>query len=154
MHVLDLFRVLDWLPASACREFQDISLFWSIKHHRTPSNLSLMFASHTDTINLDEARPVTRSVTQNSINRIQENDSRSQLRSVSFVPRMVRIFNSLDQEFKQLPDSRDKFGNPKPADKKYQDLKYSLRNMVQWKHLGLPCDWPESKEDAMLDRDF
>ena len=154
MHVLDLYRVLDWLPASACRDFQDISLFWSIKHNRIPSNLSLMFASHTDTISLNEARPVTRSVTQNSINRTQENDSRSQLRSVSFVPRMVRIFNSLDQEFKQLPDSRDKYGYPKSAEQKYQDLKYSLRNMVQWKHLGPPCDWPERKEDAMLDRDF
>ena len=58
MHVLDLYRVLAWLPASACREFQDISLFWSIKHHRTPSNLSLMFASHTDTISLEESPPL------------------------------------------------------------------------------------------------
>ena len=26
--------------------------------------------------------------------------------------------------------------------------------MVQWKHLGPPTDWPESKEDAILDRDY
>ena len=89
----------------------------------------------------------------NSINRTQDNDSRNQLRSVSFVPRMVRTFNNLDQEFKQLPDSRDKFGNPLSAEQKYLDLKHSLRNIVQWKHLGMPCDWPESKEDALLDRE-
>ena len=43
---------------------------------------------------------------------------------------MVRIFNDLDQEFKQLPDSRDKFGNPRPTEMKFLDLKYSLINMV------------------------
>ena len=36
MHVLDLYRVLDWLPASACRDFQDISLFWSTRHPCIP----------------------------------------------------------------------------------------------------------------------
>ena len=79
---------------------------------------------------------------------------RNLLRSISFVPRMVKIFNDLDQEFKQLPDSRDKFGNPRPNEMKFLDLKYSLRNMVQWKYLGPPSDWPDSKEDALLDRDY
>ena len=51
-------------------------------------------------------------------------------------------------------DSRDKFGNPRPTEMKFLDLIYSLRNMVQWKHLGPPSDWADSKEDALLDRDY
>ena len=64
---------------------------------------------------------------------------------------MVRVFNSLDQEYKQLPDLRNKAGYPRPTEEKFQSLKYSLRNLVQWRDLGQPGNWPD-REAAMLDR--
>ena len=69
MHVKDLYQVLDWLPASACRDYQGLSLFWSMKNFQISRNMSLMFASHSDTIGDENQRRVTRSVTQSSINR-------------------------------------------------------------------------------------
>ena len=152
MHVKDLYRVLDWLPASECRDFADLNLFWSIKHFETPLNLSMMFKSHNQSITENESRRVTRSVTQNSINRTQDNDSRMSLRAESFIPRMVRTFNDLDQEFKSLPDLRDKHGNPVSIEEKYKSLKCSLRRMVQWRALGPPTEWPADRNDALLDR--
>ena len=139
MHVRDLYRVLDWLPANECRDFADLNLFWSIKHYEIPQNLSNMFKSHNQE-NVNEGRRVTRSITQNSINRTQENDSRLSLRADSFIPRMVKTFNELDQEFKSLPDLRDKYGNPLPTEEKFKSLKCSLRNMVQWRALGPPTE--------------
>ena len=154
MHVKDLYRVLDWLPASACRDYHDLSLFWSMKHFQTPRNMSLMFASHSDTIGDENQRRVTRSVTQNSINRTQDNDSRLSLRASSFVPRMVRTFNGLDQDYKRLPDLRDRRGNPRSAAEKFVALKVSLRYKCQTDHLGPEADWPACKADAMLDRSY
>ena len=151
MHVRDLYRVLDWLPANESRDFADLNLFWSIKHYEIPLNLSTMFKSHQEH-DIDQSRRVTRSITQNSINRTQENDSRLSLRSSSFVPRMVKTFNELDQEFKSLPDLRDKRGNPLPTEKKFKSLKYDLRRMVQWRALGPPTEWPANLEEALLDR--
>ena len=55
MHVLDLYRVLDWLPPRTCRDFQDLSLFWSIKHYKTPRNLSEMFLAHNETLPDDKS---------------------------------------------------------------------------------------------------
>ena len=150
MHVRDLYRVLDWLPANECRDFADLNLFWSIKHYEIPLNLSNMFKSHNQE-NMNEGRRVTRSITQNSINRTQENDSRLSIRAESFVPRMVKTFNELDQEFKSLPDLRDKYGNPLSTEDKFKSLKCSLRNMVQWRALGPPTEWPADRNEAILD---
>ena len=151
MHVRDLYRVLDWLPASESRDFADLSLFWSIKHYETPHNLSMMLRSHQEA-EITEGRRVTRSITQNSINRSQDNDSRLALRAASFVPRMVKTFNELDQEFKSLPDLRNKHGYPLSAEEKFLSLKHSLRRMVQWRALGPPTEWPADRNDALLDR--
>ena len=140
MHVRDLSRVLDWLPANESRDFATLNLFWSIKHYEIQY------------MDLNESRRVTRSITQNSINRTPDNDSRQSLCAASFVPRMVKTFNELDQEFKSLPDSRDKYGNPLPREEKFKDLKCSLRRMVQWRALGPPTEWPADRNDAMLDR--
>ena len=154
MHVKDLYRVLDWLPADACRDFHDLSLFWSIKHHKTPRALSLKFPSHNEQIPEDSQRRITRSVTQNAINRTQDNDSRLSLRADSFVPRMVRTFNNLHEDYKRLPDLRDKWGNPLSDQEKFISLKIDLRRMCQYRDLGPPAEWPEDKDDALLDRSF
>ena len=154
MHVKDLYRVLDWLPADACRDFHDLSLFWSIKHHKTPRDLSLKFTSHNEQIPEDSQRRITRSVTQNAINRTQDNDSRLSLRADSFVPRMVRTFNNLHEDYKRLPDLRDKWGNPLSDQEKFISLKIDLRRMCQYRDLGPPAEWPEDKDDALLDRSF
>ena len=140
MHVRDLSRVLDWLPANESRDFATLNLFWSINHYEIQY------------VDLNESRRVTRSITQNSINRTQDNDSRMSLRAESFIPRMVRTFNDLDQEFKSLPDLRDKHGNPVSIEEKYKSLKCSLRRMVQWRALGPPTEWPADRNDALLDR--
>ena len=152
MHVKDLYRVLNWLPARSCRDFQDLSLFWSIKQYQTPRNLSLMFLGHNETLPADSQRRVTRSITQGSINRTQENDSVNSVRSSSYVPHMVKVFNDLDPEFKSLPDLRNKAGYPLSTEEKFADLKISLRQMVQWRALGTPDTWPEDRQDALLDR--
>ena len=151
MHVLDLYRVLDWLPARTGRDFQDLSLFWSIKHYKTPKNLSDMFQAHSETLPEDTSRRITRSITQNSINRSQENDSKLAIQATSFVPSMVKVFNNLDQEHKQLPDLRNRAGYPKSSEEKFKDLKHSLRNHVQWHDLEQPTYWPD-REAALLDR--
>ena len=154
MHVKDLYRVLDWLPANALRDFHDLSLFWSIKHYKTPKNFSQMFASHNEVLEEDAARRITRSVTQNGINRTQENDSRNTVRASSFVPRMVRTFNALDDEYKRLPDLRNKWGHPRSLEDKFLSLKRDLKRMVQWRDLGIPTEWPQSKSEALLDRSY
>ena len=122
-----------------------------IKHYKIPKNLSDVFLSHNETLSDDESRPVTRLITQNSINRSQENDSKLAIRATSFVPSMVKVFNSLDKEYKQLPDLRNKAGYPRSNEEKFQSLKYHLRNLVQWRDLGPPVNWPD-REAAMLDR--
>ena len=156
MHVKDLYRVINWLPADACRDFHDLSLFWSIKHHKTPRDLSTMFTSHSEQIDVENTdRRVTRSVSQGGINRTEENDSRHHtLRAASFVPRMVRTFNALHEDYKRLPDLRDKWGNPLSNEVKFISLKSDLRNMCQWRDLGPPSEWPETRADAMLDRSY
>ena len=146
-------RLLNWLPAKTCRDFQDLSLFWSIKHYRTPRSLSVMFMGHSETLPEDHARRITRSVTQHSINRTQENDSANSLRSGSYVPTMVRIFNQLEPEYKTLPDLRNSAGYPLPEDMKFLELKDSLRKMVQYRDLGQPDDWPPDRADVLLDRE-
>ena len=88
---------------------------------------------------------VTRSQSQHSIRRTQENDSLS-IRASSFVPRMVRKFNTLDLELKSLPDIRG------TDQERFDVLKQKLKNECQWKALGFPSYWPESKDDALLDR--
>ena len=135
-----------------CRDYHD--LFWSIKHYQTPRNMSLMFSSHSDTFEEDKQRRITRSVTQNSINRTRDNDSRQTLRSALFVPRMVRVFNGLDQRYKRLPDLRDKWGNPRSLEEKFVDLKLSLRDKCQKDQLGPASEWPVDKSDALLDRSY
>ena len=153
MHTKDVYRILDWLPAKSCRDFQDLSLFWSIKHYRTPRSLSVMFMGHSETLPEDHSRRITRSVTQHSINRTQENDSANTLRGGSYVPTMVRTFNQLEPEYKALPDLRNSAGYPLPDDLKFLDLKMSLRKMVQYRDLGQPEDWPTDRADALLDRE-
>ena len=110
-----------------------------------------MFMAHNETLSDDTSRRVTRSVTQNWINRSQENDTKLPIRASSFVPSMVKVFNGLDQEFKQLPVLRNRAGYPRSNEEKFQSLKYSLRNRVQWRDLGPPTDWPD-REAAMLDQ--
>ena len=75
-------------------------------------NLSLMFESHQERLDRLETvtwlqserggyeRVVTRSITQQNIQRSQENASRNSQRAESFVPRMVKKFNTLDREIK------------------------------------------------------
>ena len=64
---------------------------------------------------------------------------------------MVKVFNGLDQEYKQLPDLRNRAGYLRSNEEKFQSLKHSLRNLLQWRDLGPPIDWPDM-EAAMLDR--
>ena len=113
-----------------------------------------MFASHNENIPENSQRRITRSITQNDINRTQENDSRQSLRAASFIPRMVRTFNSLHEDYKRLPDLRDRRGNPLSDEEKFISLKMDLRNMCQWRDLGPPSEWPEDKEAALLDRSY
>ena len=65
---------------------------------------------------------------------------------------MVKTFNELDQEFKTLPDLRNKYGYPLSTEEKFLSLKHSLRQMVQWRALGPPTEWPANRNDALLDR--
>lgn len=89
----------------------------------------------------------TRSVSQGNIRRTQETDGLG-IRAGSFVPRMVKIFNDLDPEYKSLPmtahDATDK--------ERFQMLKEKLREKSQWDVLGYPHTWPEDREEAFLDR--
>ena len=89
----------------------------------------------------------TRSVSQGNIMRTQETDGLG-ARAGSFVPRMVKIFNDLDPEYKSLPMT----ANDAPDKERFQMLKEKLRDKSQWDVLGYPCDWPEDREDALLDR--
>ena len=147
MHVLDMYRVLNWLPPFACKNYHELNLFWSIKKWEIPANLSKMFESGDRAFHLNEARMRTRSVSQNSIPRTQENDSRGQ-RSVSFVPRMVKKFNELDPEYKSLPMT----ANDATDLERFVMLKEKLRDKCQWDVLGYPFTWPEDRESALLDR--
>ena len=147
MHVLDMYRVLNWLPPFACKNYHELNLFWSIKMWEIPANLSKMFESGERAFHLNEARMRTRSVSQNSIPRTQENDSRGQ-RSVSFVPRMVKKFNELDPEYKSLPMT----ANDASDLERFAMLKEKLRDKCQWDVLGYPFTWPEDRESALLDR--
>ena len=147
MHVLDMYRVLNWLPPSACRNYHELNLFWNIKMWEKPANLSRMFASGEQAFYHEEARMRTRSVSQNQIPRSQENDSRG-MRAISFVPRMVKVYNEMDQEYKSLPATAQDFSDKE----RFQMLKESLRNKCQWDALGFPSTWPENREDALLDR--
>ena len=151
MHVLDMYRVLEWFTVKATKMYHDLNLFWSIKKWGKPANLSEMFRSEQEGFEQEERRMRTRSVSQNSIRRTQENDSRG-LRAGSFVPRMVRTFNALDSTLpgqlltlKSLPeiDASD--------EERFDLLKVYLRKYCLWTTLGLCCDWPENREEAMLD---
>ena len=113
-----------------------------------------MFESETETryeeVDGEYHRMETRSITQNSIRRTQDNDSRG-MRAGSFVPRMIRVFNNLDPEYKHLPSIPGPNG-PGSDKERFLILKTSLRNMCQWKQLGYPGNWPENAEEALLDR--
>ena len=147
MHVLDLYRVLNWLTPRAWRDYMDLVLFWNIKYYKRPANLSKMFQGSQQYTQMEDGRwrMVTRSQTQHSIRRTQENDSLG-IRAGSFVPRMVKIFNDLDIELKSLPDIRG------TDEERFLVLKQKLRNHCQWKALGFPSHWPEDRADALLDR--
>ena len=128
----------------------DLNLFWNIRHYKTPANLSQMFQSSCNSYYTEEELSSqwtrqTRSMSQQSIRRTQENDSLG-IRHTSFVPRMVRTFNALDREFKSLPDIKG------TDDERFLVLKQKLRNKCQWDALGFPADWPQNIEEAMLDR--
>lgn len=152
MHVLDMYRVLDWLPANACRDYHCLNLVWSIKLFGKPKNLSLMFESEieSDWRDAEMRRMQTRSISQGSIRRTQENDSRG-MRAGSFVPRMIRIFNDLDPEYKHLPEISG-YNSPGTTFERYLLQKRKIRDMYQWQQLGFPSTWPENLEEAMLDR--
>ena len=105
-----------------------------------------------ETWELNETRMRTRSVSQNSIRRTQDNDSRG-MRAGSYVPSMIKIFNDLDKTIigqlltlKQLPqiDASD--------EERFEVLKVHIKNYCMWTSLGLPGTWPERMEDALLDR--
>ena len=149
MHVLDMYRILNWLPASACRDYHCLNLFWSIKLWGKPRNLSIMFESETEQryeqVDGEWHRMQTRSISQHSIRRTQENDSRG-IRAGTFVPRMIKVFNDLDLEYKTLPDIEG------TTLERYLLQKKKLRDLCQWTALGYPSEWPEDLESAMLDR--
>ena len=145
MRVLDMYRVLNWLTPNACRAYMDLNLFWNIRQYKKPANLSELFQSQTSSWYSDEERMITRSMSQQSIRRTQENDSLG-IRSSSFVPRMVKTFNALDREFKSLPDIKG------TDDERFLVLKQKLRNKCQWDALGFPSYWPENRDEALLDR--
>ena len=98
IHVKDLYRVLDWHTFKSLRNYHELLLFWSIKHWKKPRNLSVMFESHQERLDRLETvtwqrskrggyeRVVTRSITQQNIQRSQENASRNSQRAESFVP--------------------------------------------------------------------
>ena len=94
---------------------------------------------------------VTRSITQQNIERSQENASRNSLRAGSFIPRMVKKFNSLDLEYKTLPAVMV-YGRHGTEEERFEALKYRLREMCMWEELGFPYTWPENLQAAMLDR--
>ena len=94
---------------------------------------------------------VTRSITQQNIERAQENASRNSLRAGSFILRMVKKFNSLDLEYKQLPAVMI-HGRHGTEVEKFEALKYRLRAMCLWEDLGSPHTWPANIKAAMLDR--
>ena len=124
----------------------DLVLFYNIKYFHQPANLSVMFMSGEEQFHLEEARRMrTRSVSQNSIRRTQENDSRG-MRAGSFVPRMVRVYNELDPEYKGLPDVSG------TLQERFDYLKVKLRSKCQWDALGLPFYWPTLVDCKILDR--
>ena len=58
---------------------------------------------------------------------------------------MVRTFNGLSAEYKGMPYIQG------TDEERFALLKIKLRQKCQWDRLGLPIDWPESVEDALLD---
>ena len=92
-------------------------------------------------------RVLTRSITQQSINRSQENDSRNPLRAGSFIPRMIRRFNELDPEERSITEA-----GTMSEEQRWKEHKRNVRNKIQWKRLGTPENWPENRADALLDR--
>ena len=125
MHVLDMYRVLNWLTPRAWRDYMDLVLFWNIRYFKKPANLSLMFQGSQQYEQMEDGgwRMVTRSQSQHSIRRTQENDSLG-IRASSFVPRMVRKFNTLDLELKSLPDIRG------TDQERFDVLKQKLKNVA------------------------
>ena len=170
MHVKDCYRVLSWHTLKSLKSYHELLLFWSIKAWKKPRNLSIMFESHQERLaRLDPTqrpgeqetwvpsdrggyeRVVTRSITQQSINRTQENESRNDLRHESFVPRMVRRFNTLAPEYRQLPTENINGRPARSEEEQFAKLKLMLRELCLREELGDPLNWP-SKEEAMLDR--
>ena len=163
VHVKDLYRILGWHTCNSLRNYHELLLFWSIKQWKKPLNLSLMFESHQERLDRLETvsyvrserggyeRVVTWSITQQNIQRSQEIASKNSQRAQSFVPRMVKKFNSLDMEFKMLPAVMV-YGRHGTDVERFEALKYRLRDMCMWEELGYPHTWPEGLESAMLDR--
>ena len=163
IHVKDLYRILDWHTCKSLRNYHELLLFWSIKHWKKPRNLSLMLESHQERLDRLETvshirserggyeRVVTRSITQQNIQRSQENASRNSQRAQSFIPRMVKKFNDLPSEYKQLPAVmiHGRHGNDI---ERFDALKLMLRQKCMWDELGTPDTWPETLEEALLDR--
>ena len=148
MHVLDVYRLLDWVPPRALSNYQDLNLLLSIKESGTPVGFSKMLDGLNEDIEEEEGRMVTRSVSQHAIRRTQDNDSRHTLRAQSFIPRMVRTFNALPIECRTMPEVRWMTREEKIALQKRK-----LRDHCQWAVLGIPGTWPENREDALLDRE-
>ena len=163
LHVKDLYRVLEWHTCKSLRNYHELLLFWSINHWKKPKNLSLMFERHQERLDRLETvsyvrterggyeRVVTRSNTQQNIQRSHENASRNSQRAESFVPRMVKKFNSLDQEYKELPAVMI-HGRHSNEVERFEELKVKLKQMCMWEELGVPSTWPENLQAAMLDR--
>ena len=163
IHVKDLYRILDWHTCKSLRNYHELLLFWSIKHWKKPRNLSLMLESHQERLDRLETvshirserggyeRVVTRSITQQNIQRSQENASRNSQVAQSFIPRMVKKFNDLPSEYKQLPAVmiHGRHGNDI---ERFDALKLMLRQKCMWDELGTPDTWPETLEEALLDR--
>ena len=72
------------------------------------------------------------------------------MRAGSFIPRMVKKFNSLDMEYKQLP-AMMVHGRHGTEVERFEALKYRLREMCLWEDLGFPHTWPANLKEAMLD---
>ena len=64
---------------------------------------------------------------------------------------MVKRFNELDQEYKELP-ALNIHGRPGDEAERFEALKVKLKQMCMWEELGPPGTWPDNLEAAMLDR--
>ena len=61
---------------------------------------------------------------------------------------MVRTYNNLDIMYRYMPDGRDL-----TQEERFDIMRRMLRNKCQWDHLGMPSEWPEDMEEALLDRE-